>query len=196
MFIWISLLLLLLVVLLSMPISLRFEFEQHRTHGNEIVVTCFFGLVNSRILLQEKATSKPSRKMNKPKEQEERNEGKAVFKVLLQKRFRHRIFETLSDLWCSISKHNIKLHIKAGLDDPADTGQLWAIVGPTSALLPSNHQFSVLIEPDFLNPSFQFDCRGTIRFIPLQIIFILVKLFFSPPFWKGLWYIRAENQQC
>jgi hypothetical protein len=194
-------LLLLLVVLLWIPLSLNFNFVSHRTSGNEIVLRWFFGLVKIRIPLEQGETPVPKKKLNKPKQQEVdnkevENRGKSAFKLLLQKRFRHRLFDYMSDFWHSISKQDIKVDIKAGLGDPADTGQLWAIVGPTSVALANIRHLSVNVEPDFINAGFQLDGSGTIRFIPLRIIFISLKLFFSPVFWKGLRHIRAGNKTC
>lgn len=196
MLIGISIFLLLLVMLLSISISLKFEFDLDHISENKIVLSWFFGLVELRIPMQQEEAPKPKKESNKSKQKKAINTGKTIFKVLIQKNFRQQFFNYMSDLWHSISKEDIRFYIKLGLGDPAETGKLWAIIGPTSGALSNVNQFSLVIEPDFINAGFQLNGSGAIRFTPLRIIFISLKLFFSRTLWKGIWHFRAGNNSC
>ncbi len=187
-------LLLLLVMLLSIPVLLWFEFDLNQTSDNKIEMGWFFGWIKFQIPLQQKTDPPPNYTSNKPNEQKSEKSGKSIFKLMLQKRFRQRLITYFSDVWRAIAKKDIKFHMKIGLDDPADTGQLWAIVGPTSVLLAQAQQMSLVVEPDFTTTKFEFDGQGTLRVIPLMIIFITLKLLCSPAVWQGLRQIRAGKQ--
>lgn len=182
----ISWFLLFLVVLLLIPISLSFKFDQHRTYHNEIILHWFFDLVKVRIPLQQETLSTNANKFKQSKKTAAKNRDKIAFKLLLERRFRHRLWSFISDVWHSISKQDVKFHIKAGLDDPADTGRLWAIIGPASTAIAHVHHHAVIIEPDFINAGLEIDGRGSLSCIPLQVVFITVRLFFSPILWQGL----------
>ena len=84
------------------------------------------------------------------------------------------------DFWHAIQKHNITLRIRIGLGDPADTGHMWAIVGPVSGILATIEEASIEIEPEFIDSVFELDSSGNIRIIPLQMIYLVFGLLLSP----------------
>lgn len=96
-----------------------------------------------------------------------------------------------ADLWHALRKRDIKLHLRLGLGDPADTGQLWAVVGPLAAMLAGVKDVEVEIEPEFLDAVFELESRGTLRLIPLQILWLAVALLFSPGLWRGIRLMRS-----
>ena len=85
------------------------------------------------------------------------------------------------------------MRLRIGLDDPADTGRLWALVGPVSGLLANIHEVSIEIEPEFFETIIELNSNGTIRVIPLQIIFLTAALLLSPPFWQGMQQMRKAG---
>lgn len=187
-----------LLVLLAVPVSLKFEFGQQHANNDHIELSWFFGMLSHRFLFQHELATSPKKTSNKSTHQAQatKGRGKTIFKLLLQQRFRHRLFQFLSDVWRSTSKQDIQFHIRAGLGDPADTGRLWALIGPTSAAMAHVHQHAVVIEPDFIHAALEINGSGTIQFIPLQLIFIALKLIFSPLLWQGVGQIRAANKSC
>jgi hypothetical protein len=96
-------------------------------------------------------------------------------------------------VWRAIHKKNVRLLVRLGLGDPADTGQLWAIFGPLSAMLASLRDIRIAIEPDFLDTTFEVDSSGTIRLIPLQFAILALGLLFSPPMWRGIMLMRKSG---
>ena len=117
-----------------------------------------------------------------------------VFAVVRQKPFRRRIIRFISDLWHAVHKKNVSLRVRVGLGDPADTGQLWAIVGPVAGILANIQEASIKIEPEFFDTTFELDSSGSIRLIPLQMIYLTVALLLSPPVWQGIRQMRIVGQ--
>lgn len=122
----------------------------------------------------------PEKKGQKPRK------NKNVFAAIRQKAFRQRMIKFISDLWHAVQKENITLRFYVGLGDPADTGLLWAIVGPVSGILTTSQEASIEIVPDFIDTTLKIDSSGTIRIVPLQIIVLTLGCFLSPPVLKGL----------
>ena len=91
-------------------------------------------------------------------------------------------------MWRSINREDLRLRARVGLGDPADTGQLWAIVGPISGMLAVSDE--VVIEPDFVDAVFEFDGSGRLSLVPLHVIATLIGLLFSPAVWRG---VRASR---
>ena len=182
--------------LLAIPVSLTFHVSWKQDLQNDITLKWAFGLVRVRIapdqsgetsLESEKVQQKIARAGSAPRK--ERN----VIAVIRQKRFRRRIIRFVTDLWHAIYKENVNLHVRIGLGDPADTGQLWAILGPIAGLLASVREASICLEPEFSDTTFELDSSGSIRIIPLHIIGLAVALLLSPPIWQGIRQMRMAE---
>ena len=106
------------------------------------------------------------------------------------KPFRQRVFRFIRAVWRAIHKQDLRLRMRIGLGDPADTGQLWALVGPLSGLLANNREASIEIEPEFFDAIFELDSSGSIRIIPLQLLYLAVGLLLSPSVWQGIREMR------
>ena len=78
-----------------------------------------------------------------------------------------------------------------GLGDPADTGQLWALMGPVSALSSNLRDAAVHIEPDFNEATLEVDGSGEIRIVPLEFLYLGCGLLVSPSFWRGARLLRG-----
>jgi len=94
----------------------------------------------------------------------------------------------------ALQKKDVNLRVRVGLGDPADTGQLWAIVGPMAGILANVQQASIEIEPEFFDATFQVNSSGNIRLIPLQMIYLTAGLLLSPPIWQGIIKMRRAGK--
>ena len=110
--------------------------------------------------------------------------------ALRQSAFRRRLFRFIGDIWHAIHKQHVVLRMRIGLGDPADTGQLWAVVGPLSGMLATVQEAMIEIEPEFIDTVFELDSSGNIRIIPLQLLSIVLGLLLSPAFWRGVNQMR------
>lgn len=185
----IALFLLLIIAVLAIPVAVSFQVARRQSFQGHIMLIWAFGLVRVRIPLQVAASPSPERikkirKVSRPKRN--RSNKATPFSLLRQRAFRLRVLKFISDLWNAIQKKDVNLHIRLGLGDPADTGRLWAIVGPIAGILKNMKEARVEIEPEFMDTMFELDGSGTIRLIPLQIIYLAITLLLSPPVWRGI----------
>ena len=192
----VSVFLLLLFASLAIPVTLTFHVSWHRVFQNEFKLIWAFGLVRVRIPSYEsKARSPKGEEVGKRIDPSERSsrKGRNVFSVVRQKEFRRRIIRFVGDLWHAVYKKNIVLRVCLGLGDPADTGQLWSILGPVAGILANVQEASIKIEPEFFDATFELDSSGSIRIIPLQMICLIAALLMSPPVWKGIKQVRTAR---
>ena len=185
----------LLIALLAIPITLRFHVSWREALQDDVRLLWAFGLVRVRIPLQTKArTHEAVTPKKKPRASKRASRKRLnVVAALRQPRFRRRIANFLKDLWHAVHKKNLSLRVRVGLGDPADTGQLWAIVGPAAGMLSTVRHASIHIEPEFVDPTFEVDGSGVIRLIPLQMIYLVIALLLSPPVWRGVREMRATG---
>lgn len=193
--------LLLLLVLLAIPLTLTYQVSWRQVFQGDVHLCWAFGLLRLRLPVsqdmkpastdrrssKEHAGKKPVRE--KPRSRKKLNPMAAI----RMKSFRRRILRFLHDLWHIIKKRDVQLRLRIGLGDPADTGQLWAVVGPLSGMLFKFREVAINIEPEFMDATFEMDSSGSIRVIPLQMIFLTIGLLLSPALWQGMRQMRAAG---
>ncbi len=185
--------LLLLIALLAIPVTLTFQASWPQATQDYIKLQWAFGLVSMRLpLSQPKVSSAEGEELVQRIEHVEHSSWKKqdMFVLIRQKLFRQRIIRFISDFWHAVHKRDISLRVRIGLGDPADTGQLWSIVGPVTGMMANIKVASFQIEPEFFDTMFELDSSGNIRFIPLQIIHLTIGMFLSPSVWQGIKQMR------
>lgn len=188
--------LLLIIALLAIPVTLTFQMSWQQEFQSDIELLWLFGLV--RIRFSSPQSKRPSREGEERVQKISRLERSSrkkqnVIAVVRQKSFRRRIIRLTRDFWHAIHKRNVSLRVRVGLGDPADTGQLWAVVGPVAGILSSVKEASIEIVPEFFDNTFELDSSGNIRLIPLQMIYLTVGLLLSPPLWQGIKQMRVVD---
>ena len=63
--------------------------------------------------------------------------------------------------------------------DPADTGRLWAVIGPLAGLLRNFKTVDAYIEPEFMEPLLEIETHGRFRLVPIEFIYLLVRFLLS-----------------
>ena len=181
--------LLVLVALLAIPVTLSFQISWQRAFQGKIRVQWAFGLVHVQLPLNQlksppPGSEEPAQKINRL-ERPSRDRMKPLT-IIRQSTFRRRITRFIRDCWHAIHKRDISLRVRIGLGDPADTGQLWAVVGPVAGILSTVRDASIEIIPEFFDTTFEVDSSGNIRLIPLQMIYLTAGLLLSPSVWRGV----------
>ena len=188
-----AVLLLFLIAVLAIPVTLRFQVFWRDTLEDDVSLRWAFGLLRLRIPLSRPKKTAPEDERPKKTDRVERTPKKKrnFLAALRQKRFRQRVFAFFGDLWRAVHKNDISLRVRLGLGDPADTGQLWAIVGPLAGMLAAAREASIAIEPEFSDATFELETSGSIQIIPLQMIYLALALVFSPAVWHGIRAMRT-----
>ncbi|MDH5310560.1 MAG: DUF2953 domain-containing protein [Gammaproteobacteria bacterium] len=186
----------LIVILLAMPVTLTYQLSWKRTLSADLRLNWAFGLVRADVS-PDPAKSKPQKAEAPHKKTRRRGRPKGkkvnVLAAIRERTFRRRILRFVSDLWRAIHKKNIELLVRLGLGDPADTGRLWAVIGPLTAMLARTRDASIAVEPDFLDATFEVDSSGTIRMVPLRFVILALGLLLSPPVWRGIVLMRTTG---
>ena len=189
--------LLLVIAILAVPITLKFQMSWKQSYQGNIKLRWLFGLVSVQLSpFKSETSSQDGEELEQIItliEQSHRKKRNA-FALIRQKSFRQRVIKFISDIWHAIQKRDVNLRVCIGLGDPADTGQLWAFIGPVAGMLSNAKEVLIEIEPDFFDANFELDSAGSIRIIPLQLIYLTIGLLLSPPIWQGIKQIRTVEQ--
>lgn len=176
-----------LIALLAIPVALDFRVEGVPIR-NELRLGWAFGLVNVR--LREPSTVEAPEEVETAREKKVRSRSNPMA-ALRQAEFRQRLFRFARDLWRAVEKEDFRFYARLGTGDPAETGQLWALLGPVSGVLRTTRGAVIEVEPDFEDARLEFSGSGRVTIVPLEILGIVLALAVSPPIWRGLRAMRA-----
>lgn len=188
--------LLLVVGLLAIPVTMTYRLSWKQSFSGDLKLRWAFGLIRTGASSDRVKSQSADAEAAEPKVgQGGRSSGRKpnVLAAIRRRSFRRRMIKFLSDIWFAVRKTNVRLLVRLGLGDPADTGQLWAVIGPITGLFAGSGGVSVAMEPDFLDSTFELDSSGTIRLVPLQLIYIVLALLLSPAFWPGVILMRTPG---
>lgn len=185
-------LLALMLALLAVPVELAFDgafdVDVPATARGELVLGWMFGIVRVRLRPpRPRATARPARSKAKTEPQRRARRGAArrrAVELLRQAAIRRRLWQLAADLLRALHPRDLRLRMRIGLGDPADTGALWAIVGPLGVAV--QRWGDVSIEPDFADAALAVEARGQLRGVPLQVVALLAGFLLSQPV-RGAW---------
>ncbi len=167
------------VVLLGVPVEIVFTIRSDETSQNDAAVVLLFGIL--RIPLRMRSGKKPREKIvNKNASKTKRRGGRKAFALVRNANLRRRFLRYIRRLVRAIKIKTLDVRVRLGLDDPADTGRLWGVVGPLASLFAGLRGVNIRIEPEFSEEVFSLQSQGRIRVIPLQILLISLFFFLSP----------------
>jgi hypothetical protein len=188
----------LLVVILAIPFEVIFKVQRNQETQSDIAIRWLFGVVRFPVA-KEPSEKVAARKTNKKKAQKKPKTKQANFRAIknlfLNARFRYRLIKFIKDIFKSIHIASFYLRIRLGLDDPADTGRLWAYLGPAVVYLSNASNTAIQLEPDFQLETFNYDGSGKIRIVPLQVIFTVLAFILSPVTIHALWQMNKSAKR-
>ena len=179
-------LVLLVVLVLSVPVDLAFDLAAHEGARRRVRVAWLFGLVGKDMVPRKEKRPSRARKERKPGRRRRPDVG-LILSILRSKGLLGAAGRLLRRLVRGVHVRVLDGSVRAGLDDPADTGLMYAALWPASSLIRSAHTVRFSLEPAFGGPTFEVSGCGAIRVFPAEMIGSAVAFVLSPP---GLRVIR------
>lgn len=186
----------LVVTLLAVPITVVFRIDRIDKIKGQLSFRWFFGLVRFRVAIPGAARPEPRRRGKSAKRTREGKPGsksRAIFKLLKQSEFRRRVIGFIKDMLRAIHARGLYLRLRIGLGDPADTGRLWALLGPVAGMAASLRSAEVRLEPEFMDPVLEVESHGEFRLVPLRFIALAIAFVVSPTTLRAWRTVRQGN---
>ena len=182
-----------LLILLAIPVDVAFSVQRHegRQEGRG-TLGWLFGLVRLRLGKPKVRVQAKSERTKVKRRHRKVGSARRIMVMLRIEGFGWRLLRLARDLMRRIQIREFSLEIRLGLDDPADTGRLWAIVGPLAAMLALPPVARVAIEPEFTTDALEVNGNGHIRIIPIQLLFVILVFVLSPTTLRALHTMRVE----
>ena len=171
----------LIILILCVPIDMSFHMEVYGRPKFKMRLVWLFGLVNKEL----------GRKKREPDENEKVTEGKprrtkwrikarTILQIIKTKDLLRHLGSLLRDIISRLKIKDFSANFRVGLDDPADTGILFATIGAATSLINPYWHHQIRVEPSFEDEVvFEGDSCGTIRLSPIQLAPPLMRFVFS-----------------
>ena len=176
---------LLIVLVLCIPLDLTLHIDIHGRLKVRTRLVWLFGLVSKEIRRGEKKPRDKSREAReKRKPRKKKRNVKTVFQILRTKGLLKQFKRLLKDILTRFKIRDLRVNLRIGLDNPADTGLLFAIIGPITSLLKSPQH--IRLQPAFDEAVLEGDLSGAVRLQPIQLVVPLLRFTLSIPTMRAL----------
>lgn len=171
--------LLVLLALMAAPLELGFRAQGVSPVRGHVALRGLFGLWRTRLALPGTGPARAGRPgaaegTTQPPSRRRTVAGSGPVRLLRDDpALRRHAVAQLRIAWGSLRWREFRLRLQLGLDDPADTGRLWALLGPLGALRGCLRAADVAIEPDFTEARLAFDAQGRVVLVPLRLLWPL-----------------------
>lgn len=178
-----------LVVLLAIPVDLAFSWRRGEGgSAGDLTVGWLFGVV--RVPLRRVAGAE-SRAPAGAVGGRTGGRPRRALAMLQTEGFCTCLLKLVRGLVRHVRIHRLQLDVRLGLEDPADTGRLWGVVGALAVQLPRSDRIRIAVVPDFADAVLEIDGRGRIRLVPIRWVPVFLAFLLSPATLRVLRGTRA-----
>jgi hypothetical protein len=181
------------MALLAVPVEAVFALEREESTRGVVTFRWLFGLVRVRVEVPRAGSRAPAGAGRGEGGRRRSRGGGRALAMLRQGAFRRRAGQSLRDLLRVLRPRDLRLRVRLGLDDPADTGRLWGLLWPVVALAQALGGAEVRLEPEFLEEAVQFQAQGRVAASPLRLLAIAGGLALSPATVGAWWASRGRG---
>lgn len=170
----------LVFLILCVPLDMALHADIYGKPKFRLRFSWLFGLVSKEITGEkEKPEKKPG--VVKDKGKHRWRDTRAIFTILRTKGLLRQLKDlVIEGVFSHLKARDIAADFRIGLGDPADTGLLFAFIGPATAFLGSSHRHQIKVEPDFSDDAvLEGYSHGMVRLHPIQLVPPFLKFIFS-----------------
>lgn len=175
-----------LTVLLAVPVDVGFEVRRRERTESRVRVRWLWGRVAIPVpaggrKAEGKKRKRRARKPGRP------SGARRALAVLTSPNFPSRVLRLVRGVVTRVHFRTLECSARLGLDDPADTGRLWGLLGPVSALLALPRSARIELAPEFGGARFHLDARGEARVVPGAVILTVLAFLLAPATLRAAW---------
>lgn len=171
-----------IALVLCVPLDIEPRLDVYGRPKFQMRLVWLFGLVSKEV---GKGKKKPAEKKRvvteaKPKRKRKRIRAETIFKIMRTKGLLKQFKNLLRDILGRLKIRDLAVDFRVGLDNPADTGLLFALIGPTAFFLDSSRVHQIKVEPSFGDGAVcEGYLHGAVRLWPVQLVVPFLRFVFS-----------------
>ena len=170
----------LIILLLCIPLDMTLHVDAYGKPKFSFKLTWLFGLISKDIKKREKKPEEKEKEVGgKPKRRRRKIGAKTIFDILRTRGLLVQFKRLLTSIIVCFKIRELITDLRVGLDNPADTGILFAIIGPPIFFLNSYLTHIIRVQPAFDRAVFEGYSYGVVRLQPIQLVPPLLRFAFS-----------------
>jgi hypothetical protein len=162
------------ILLLSIPVHLAFHVYRDEAFHSRVRVGWMFNLVGKDVKRKKKTEKE------KPKGRKRKRRIKPFVAMIRSTGFLRRLLRFVRDIFRISHVRDFEIDLRIGLNDPAETGMLFAAIAPALVQFRTFTPFDIQILPDFEQAVLQGYVKSDLRIFPIQFIFTGMLFVLSP----------------
>lgn len=175
-----------LVLVLCVPLTITLHTRIYGRPELVLQISWFFGILNKELSGTRKEPGDKKKPSGGRRMAEWRRLG-TIYKILRIKGLLKQCRTLVWDVLASLSVSKLAIDLKLGLGNPADTGLLFAVLGPAIPFVKFPFPHEIRLQPAFSDEMvFQGFSQGKIRVLPIQLVPPVFKFAFSLPSLRAL----------
>ena len=169
-----------IILILCVPLDVELNIDTSERSRFRLRLVWLFGLI-SKELSRGRKKPEEKKKITKEKPKKKRRIGfRTVLKILRTKGLLRQVKDLVKDILSQLKIRELAVNLKLGLDDPADTGFLFALIGATTPFLSLPSQYQIRVQPFFYDEAvFDGYLHGVLRLWPIKLVWPLLRFAFS-----------------
>lgn len=162
----------LIILVLCVPLDAALSMDASGRPKFRLRLVWLFGLINKEV----------SREKKKPEEKLKKKRGigfRSILKILRTRGLPGQFKDLVRGILGQLKIKDLVANFKIGLDNPADTGLLFALIGATTSFLRLPSQYQIRVQPSFDKAVFEGFSYGHVRLRPIKLVGPFMRLVFS-----------------
>lgn len=159
------------IFVLCMPVDAALNIDTSVRPKFRLRLVWLFGLVSKEV----------KREKKKPEKKRKRRIGfRTISRILRIKGLLRQVKDLVRDVIGQLKIRELAVNLKLGLDNPADTGFLFASIGSITPFLSLPSQYQLRVQPSFYDEAvFEGYLHGVLRLWPIKLVRPFVRFVFS-----------------
>ena len=167
------------ILILWIPLDMVFQVDVHGRPKLRLRLVWLFGLVSKELGREKKKAGEEKVPKEKPKKKKRRAQFGTILKILKVRGLLGQFKDLLKGIIGSFRISQLEADFKIGLDNPADTGLLLAVIGPATFWLGRYFPGQVRVRPSFTEATLGGYASGHLSLRPIKLIPPLLRFVFS-----------------
>jgi len=169
------------ILVLCVPLDIALHMDAHGRPKFRMRLSWLFGLLSKEVTKGKKKPEEQEKVAEgKPKVRERSRRARAVFEILRTKGLLRQLSCLLRDTLSCLKIRDLRVDFRVGLDDPADTGLLFAFIGSAIPFVSSSFPHQIRVQPSFGDEAiFEGHSYGVVRLRPIKLVPPFVRFAFS-----------------
>jgi hypothetical protein len=179
------------VLALCVPVDAVLTLDTSAERKFRLRLVWLFGLIRPEL----------GRKRRKPKARRPKARRKrgirfpTIWRILRTKGLLTKTKNLARDVLSRTKIKEIAVNLRLGLDDPANAGLVFAVVGAARPFLKLPRQYELTIQPSFSDrPFFQGYLHGVLRLQPIRLVIPIGRFVFSPTMFRVLRVLASSRR--